>query len=704
MILHPHQCPACAANVLKPFPFRRTDGVEVQFCVACGTGSVPEAEFDFDKIYSPNYYLEAAGFGYPEDPPKRFVRSLFWKIYWLHGWARHLSATGAPVQILDVGAGISPARALIGEDQDRIAWLDTDVSEFASTFSTLAFGQPDDRRAHAAHTLAGFFEVLEHVEDPAGFLSENLSGIGTTGHAAIYVPHAGYEIANAEGSAWGQLGASLEHTLYFSALGLERLLQRLDLSGGILTTNVGLLAVVNLPAQGGEILHFSDWELFADHHGIPRHALYPFASLHGLSTTSPLSATSDFERVAERADRAMRGSLEQALPRERVQHRWSYGRLLEEYHWALEVESAQLGSKPLTRFEFPAPAQAVPSYRDRMLHASAGDRLRIMYVAPKWDYGFPERGWSYEHQNFYPTLYLSECTETFLHFDFVDYAKRYGVNAMSEHLVTTALRFKPDVMFFVFFNEEHDPTHEALAILGSNPSLPMTTVGWFSDDQYRFDSYTINHAPFLNACVTTLPPDDERYRSAGLGDKVLHSGWAANPYYYQKSSQRNFKYDVSICGQPHSDRRVIVDLLRQAGLEVATFGTGWDANSRISFSDMLSIFHQTKVNLNPSLTAHWDPGQMKGRMFEVPACGRFLLTGPTDGLEEFYDAHSEMPVYYDYADMIDKIRLFLANDVLRDEIAANAYRKVLSEHTWEHRYRAIFKKVAPKRRFLAKRM
>jgi spore maturation protein CgeB len=702
MIIHPDGCVVCGAGVLRPHYYPRADGVVIQYCVACGSGSIPGVELDFARIYSPDYYLEAKQFGYSDDPPRRIGRNLLWKIFLLHAWAKVIATKVSPVQIIDIGAGVSPARALVVEDYPRIRWMDQDINAFANNLATLAYGPNDSRCDTARYTLVGIFEVLEHVEDPLAFLREALQFVNGDYQCVIYVPNGGIDVAQRAGADWGQLRSSLEHTLYFSADGLARLLQRCGFAGAIFSCPSAHLAVVRSSGDGGGVIQLEDWVAFGECSSIPAPALAPFAAIHELRPPAESLHQAATDARSTAILRMLQGHEPVKADCAEEPH-WSYDRLIEDYFWSNEAERIQASQLAAESISMPGACPA-PSYWHRKLYEAEGGRLRILYLGPKWDYGLPEQGWSYEHQNFFPTLYYSGHTNRFLHFDFVETARRYGPARMSELLVGMAMRFKPDVIFVVFFNEDHDPTNDALSYLSNHRDLPVTTVGWFCDDHYRFEAYTAKKAPFLNACVTTLAPTDMRYARAGLADKVIFSAWAANPFYYQSADVKLFQHDVSLCGLPHSDRRLIVDLLAKAGIKVSTFGLGWSNNNRATFADLTAIYAGSKINLNPALSAHGDPGQIKGRVFEAPACGGFVLTGPTESLERYFNPNLEVPVYFDYADLIDKVRLFLVNDRLRETLARNAHDRVLRQHTWEHRYADIFKKIAPRRTWSGRRI
>jgi spore maturation protein CgeB len=85
--------------------------------------------------------------------------------------------------------------------------------------------------------------------------------------------------------------------------------------------------------------------------------------------------------------------------------------------------------------------------------------------------------------------------------------------------------------------------------------------------------------------------------------------------------------------------------------------------------------------------------QIKGRNFEIPGCGGFLLTGYADNLEDYYEIDKEIVVYKDTNDLIDKIKYYLDHNEEREIIAQAGYERTLRDHTYEKRFNEIFKTI-----------
>ena len=153
-------------------------------------------------------------------------------------------------------------------------------------------------------------------------------------------------------------------------------------------------------------------------------------------------------------------------------------------------------------------------------------------------------------------------------------------------------------------------------------------------------------------------------------------------------------YSVTFVGQPHGSRRYYIQALRDNGIDVQTWGLGWE-NGRISQQGMIKIFNQSKINLNLSNAstgkndiplravrkiakninilqpvANWiekflyslpldrNSSQIKGRNFEIPGCGGFLLTDYADDLEQYYNPQKEIVCFKNQNDFIEKVKYY----------------------------------------------
>lgn len=363
--------------------------------------------------------------------------------------------------------------------------------------------------------------------------------------------------------------------------------------------------------------------------------------------------------------------------------------------------------------------------------------MRILYVAMKYDYGRPQQGLSFEHYNFYHSLL--HMGHDIVYFDFMTLLQKHGRSGMNERLFEVGRAEKPDLMFTVLFADELDQR----VIKKLTEDVGILTVNWFCDDHWRFDNYSRMWAPCFRWVVTTAQSTLSKYAAMGYRN-VIKSQWACNPFLYRRMAIP-LSYDVTFIGQPYNDRRNVIERLRKNGIKARAWGTGWESG-RVSQEDMIRIFNQSRINLNLTtaydcsssgdaprssttdnplrrvfkrfplmrmlkrsrngqassgyevVSGHGNAGkvraeQIKGRNFEVPGCGGFVLTGEADNLSEYFVEGEELVCFRGMDDLIDKIRYYLKHEDERAAIAEAGYQRTMREHTYVHRFIHIFERM-----------
>lgn len=307
--------------------------------------------------------------------------------------------------------------------------------------------------------------------------------------------------------------------------------------------------------------------------------------------------------------------------------------------------------------------------------------LRILYVAPRYDYGNPARGLSFEENNFWHAL--SAAGHELIRFDYPTIVGKHGRKAMNAMLVEAAYRYRPDVAFFVLFGGEFE--EEAIVEVSR---LGVPTVNWFTDDHWRFDSYSARWAPSFDWVVTTARDALPKYGDLGC-ERVLLLQWGCNQHLYYQMERRK-TYDVSFVGQPYGNRRRVVEALRRKGIDVRTWGYGWPSG-RVTQRELVEIINSSKINLNFSGSSVPGSAQVKARVFEVLGSGGFALTEWAPGLEEYYEVGSEVIAFHSTEELIEQATYYLRESARRVAIAERGYRRTLAEHTYDARFSRLFR-------------
>ena len=77
------------------------------------------------------------------------------------------------------------------------------------------------------------------------------------------------------------------------------------------------------------------------------------------------------------------------------------------------------------------------------------------------------------------------------------------------------------------------------------------------------------------------------------------------------------------------------------------------------------------------------------RVFDVPACGGFLLSDRQEDMERFFEVGREAVCFCCEEEAASLAAHYLANEGERKRIAEAGRRRVLAEHTYEKRMAAL---------------
>lgn len=107
--------------------------------------------------------------------------------------------------------------------------------------------------------------------------------------------------------------------------------------------------------------------------------------------------------------------------------------------------------------------------------------------------------------------------------------------------------------------------------------------------------------------------------------------------------------------------------------------------------EIVKIYQTSKININ--VTKLMLKTAVNQRVFDVPACGGFLLTDYRADLETLFELDKEMICYSGLEDLEKKVGYFLENPDEREAISLAGQQRVKAEHGYEHRLAFIFDKM-----------
>lgn len=257
-----------------------------------------------------------------------------------------------------------------------------------------------------------------------------------------------------------------------------------------------------------------------------------------------------------------------------------------------------------------------------------------------------------------------------------DYLKRYveiGVKEMNKEILDIVKQEKPKYVFWPSMNYELlESTFDEIRQQGSK------VIGWFFDDEVRFDDYSKWWIPYLDYILTADKGSVDKYRK--MGGNAIYSLVFSNADYFRRLNLHKI-YDVSFVGTNIANRQELIDILKNEGVQVRTFGRGW-SSSYVSFDEMVKIYNQSKINLSFMQSyGNATRPQMKCKIFDICLCGGFLLCEYIPGIEEYYEIGKEIECFNSLEEALHKIQYYLNHEDKREAIAEAGWKRATSEHT-----------------------
>jgi spore maturation protein CgeB len=249
--------------------------------------------------------------------------------------------------------------------------------------------------------------------------------------------------------------------------------------------------------------------------------------------------------------------------------------------------------------------------------------------------------------------------------------------------------FKPDLVISTLYRDTLRP--ETFKYLTGQTRT--TTVIISGDDEKNFNTVSSRFSPYVNYIITTYKPAIEWHKK--LTENVIFAPYHANEKTFKRYKADRF-IDASYCGLKSECREIALTKVAMSGIRIKVYGNGWSNDSCLKdVIDWVALINATKVNI--SLSTDIVDGkkclQVKGRDFEIPMAGGFLLTQYNEELKPLYKFGKEIETYQSIDDLITKAKYYITHDRERERIALAGHKRARREHTTICRWRQILKQV-----------
>ena len=268
---------------------------------------------------------------------------------------------------------------------------------------------------------------------------------------------------------------------------------------------------------------------------------------------------------------------------------------------------------------------------------------------------------------------------------------------MGQFIAAKAADFNPDLILAL---AQAPLTPESISTL---KKLNIPIAFWFVED-FRTLKYWRDVAPFYDYFFTL--------QRGEFIDELLSIG-AKNSYYLpqgclpsvhkeinlSRDDIDQYSADISFMGAGYYNR--VQSFPRLLNHDFKIWGTEWaleslvgsrvqNKNKRVDPFDVVIIYNAGKINLNlHSSTSHEGVNPVgdfvNPRTFEIAACGGFQLVDERSELADLMAPGIEVATFDSIDDLGKKVNYYLKYEDEARSIAARGKKKVLKEHTIQHR-------------------
>lgn len=292
----------------------------------------------------------------------------------------------------------------------------------------------------------------------------------------------------------------------------------------------------------------------------------------------------------------------------------------------------------------------------------------VLALYPADDSGFPAR--------FDP---LRGYFRTVTLINYAEACHRDGIGRTGDRILSLVASEKIDVVLVCPFASDYQLPIEFFAELRRRAKV----VFWFADDPLYFESYDRYYAQAADLVITSDHLSVPAYNRLEIPAIVYQEMTPGN-----KCARVDAAKDIDVCfiGDVRKRGRLeYIEFLRGAGIQVTTFGQGSE-NGYLPPEKLSEYFCRSRINLNFSQTGALDwknddepllnrVRQNTGRPREVAATGAFCLSEYSPALDRMFRIGEETDCFRDRAELLEKVRFYLANPEKREALAAAAHAR-----------------------------
>lgn len=274
-------------------------------------------------------------------------------------------------------------------------------------------------------------------------------------------------------------------------------------------------------------------------------------------------------------------------------------------------------------------------------------------------------------------------------------------------------RFAPDIVITMCGPKSYVPCD----MIKYLRNLGILTVVWFVDDPYAIDNALEVAAAY--DVVYTIDSGCIPYYEARGCKQVFHLPLGTDPSIFRPYGiHPSYQTDVCFIGTGYDNRlRFMKEMLQHVdkSVRVHLIGHFWDQidwsggcvpklrSKWINFTETPRYYNGAKIVLNIHRSEDDDyidknrtrapAHSINNRTFDIAACRAFQLIDYRPDLSQYYDPVTELSCFESPHEGATLIQQYLHDEAARRSLAANAYERTITQHTFSHRLQQMLEQL-----------
>lgn len=317
------------------------------------------------------------------------------------------------------------------------------------------------------------------------------------------------------------------------------------------------------------------------------------------------------------------------------------------------------------------------------MKVSSRTKPHALILSEKWCMHNPEFGPSADYHMFFGSLEASGLA-TYDRLNHDEYCQNH--RSFDTGVLLECIRHKPDLV--VIINLLISPVKfKTLETIKEKLQIPVVVI-WGDSVRYMEEAEAV--LPFVDLSIP-LDSTTAYLQKTHQAEKYLPLWAPMDPrVFYNPGMRRDI--DVSFVGtmSDHPDRLAGISALRLNGIDV--YQAGGQREKRLSVEEYARTHMRSKISLNFCYHPNLMP-QYKGRIFEATLCGAMLLEAENAETAKWFEPMVDYVPFKDEADLVEKVKYYLAHDSERTEIAARGHQKAKELYTGERFWETVLERV-----------